>query len=129
HVDVRVELLVGDAKAAGLEEPADGGRCDALAEAGGNSPRDDDVFRSLKHLGIRWYQSVPRASQHWRPTLRISPSLFRLGEVGRPMGPAWRHGLIRPLLAELRKAPKPVEPPKGRRGLDDPRERHGLGQR
>ena len=52
-VDVGIELLVGDPQAAGLEESAEGGGGDPLAESGGDSPRDEDVLRSLRHLGIR----------------------------------------------------------------------------
>ena len=52
-VDVRVELLVGHVEAAGLEETAQRGGGNPLAEAGCNSPRDDDVFRSLRHSGVR----------------------------------------------------------------------------
>src|SRR5947208_2614874 len=50
-VDVRIELLEGDAEAAGLEEAAQGGGGDALPESGGNSSGDEDVLRLLGHLG------------------------------------------------------------------------------
>ena len=58
-VDVRVELLDGDLQSAGLEEAAEGGGGDALAETGGDSPGDEDELRLLPHHGTRLYQRPP----------------------------------------------------------------------
>ena len=43
-VDVRVELEDADRDAAGLEDAADAGRRDALAEGAGDAARDEDVL-------------------------------------------------------------------------------------
>ena len=51
-VDVRVELLEGDAEASGFEQPAQGGGGDSFSEAGGHSTRDEDELPVLTHLGI-----------------------------------------------------------------------------
>ncbi len=45
HVDVRIELQDGDGEAAGLEEPADAGGGDALAERGGDASGHKDILR------------------------------------------------------------------------------------
>ena len=52
-VDVRVELLDRDLQSAGLEEAAERGGGDALAEAGGDSTRDEDELRLRFHHGMR----------------------------------------------------------------------------
>jgi hypothetical protein len=50
-VDIGVELLVGDPESAGLQEPADGGSRDALAQSRGDAPGDEDVCRPVGHYG------------------------------------------------------------------------------
>ena len=48
-VDVRVELLARHLEAARLEQPADGGGGDALAEPRDHAPRHEDVLGHLPH--------------------------------------------------------------------------------
>src|SRR5207249_8886669 len=43
-VDVRIELLQGDLESPRLEQRTDGGRGDALAQAGNNTAGDEDEF-------------------------------------------------------------------------------------
>jgi hypothetical protein len=52
-IDVRIQLLEDDLEPAGSEEAAEGGGGDALAESGGDTPRDEDVLRALLHHGTR----------------------------------------------------------------------------
>ena len=61
-VDVRVELLVCDLEAAGLQQPPDRRRRDALAETGHHAPSHEDVLRHAPSLVASGHVVVVRSN-------------------------------------------------------------------
>ena len=66
-VDVRVELEDGDGEAAGLEEPADAGGGDALAEGGGDASGHKDILRHGRGSSGGFSDATGRGGRASRP--------------------------------------------------------------
>ena len=84
-VDVRVELLHGDPEAPGLQQSAEGGGGDALAERAGHATRHEDVFRH----GLTPYPAARRLpADHLRSTEQVElPEDRRAGDHGGERDP------------------------------------------
>src|SRR5580698_57737 len=76
HVDIRIQLLNGNAHAARFEKPSEGGSGDALTERAHDAPSEEDI---LRHLGSSSF-ALPRL-QTWR----LAACCYRLS-AGAPAG-------------------------------------------
>ncbi len=63
-VEIGIEFLDGDAIAVALEEPADGGRRDAFAQAGNDAAGDKDILAHGPQTWMRCLRLYPAAAPH-----------------------------------------------------------------
>ena len=110
-VDVRVELLHLHLQAARLEQPAERGRDDALAEGRDDAAGDEDVLRRARHAAPpeRGRAREGRASAR-SGSPRETDSPRRVSPASAPIATARPRPVSRPTDFNPSSAPRPFEP-------------------